>query len=123
MSDEYRDDWTEIIRLSKLEDEGSLTTLTRYVMEGIRIISAAAGVSRMCAKDIIVADGKNNVTCSAGDMVFIDLVYAFYLRSDNRITPTKIPLFSPNQLKSNSIVLSTNTFTSDGVHIPVLPVK
>ena len=46
-------------------------------MEGIRIISSAAGVSRISAEDIVVADGKNNVTCSAGDMVFIDLVFLF----------------------------------------------
>lgn len=82
MSHEYRDDWAEIVRLSKLEDEGSLTKLTRYVMEGIRIISSAAGVSRVCAKEIVVADGKNNVTCSVGDMVFIDLVFLFSLRSN-----------------------------------------
>lgn len=109
--------------MSKLEDEGSLTKLTRYVMEGIRIISSAAGVSRVCAKEIVVADGKNNVTCSVGDMVFIDLVFLFPSVLTNRITPTKIPLFSPNQPKSNSIVLSINTFISDGVRIPASAVK
>ena len=46
-------------------------------MEGIRIISSAAGVSRICAKDIVVADGKNRVNCSAGDMVFVNLVFYF----------------------------------------------
>ena len=46
-------------------------------MEGMRIISSAAGVSRVCAKEIVVADGKNNVTCSVNDMVFIDLVFLF----------------------------------------------
>lgn len=75
LSDEYREDWLEIVRLSKLDDTDSVHTLTRYVMEGYRIVSSAAGVSRICAKDIVVADGDNKVTCSAGDMVFIDLVF------------------------------------------------
>ncbi len=92
-------------------------------MEGIRIISSAAGVLRVCAEDIVVADGKNNVSCTAGDKVFIDLVFLFSIHSNSRITPIKIPQFSPHQPKSNSIVLSTSTFISDGVHIPALAVK
>jgi cytochrome P450 len=75
LSEEYHKDWLEIIRLSKLEDTDSIHKLTRYIMEAMRITSSAAGVSRVCAKDIVVADGDRKVACSAGDMVFIDLVF------------------------------------------------
>jgi hypothetical protein len=74
LSDDYSEDWKEICCLAKLEDDASLTKLTRYVMEGCRIVSSAAGVLRKCAKDIVVDDGGTKVSCTAGDSVFIDLV-------------------------------------------------
>ena len=74
MSDEYAEDWKEIVRLSNLDDHSALTKLTRYVMEGCRIVSSAAGVSRFCAKDIVIPDVDGDVHCSVGDQIFIDLV-------------------------------------------------
>lgn len=79
MSDDYRQDWLEIVRLSKLDDTESIHKLTRYVMEGSRIVSAAPGVLRACAKDIVVADGERKVSCTDGDQVFIDLVSSMNL--------------------------------------------
>lgn len=75
MSPEYADDWKAVKELAKLNDSASLAKLTRYVMEAMRISSAAAGVTRTVANDIVVQDGLNKVTFTAGETMFIDLVF------------------------------------------------
>lgn len=74
LSDEYAKDWNDIVTLAHKDDEASRKLLTRYVLEAIRISSAAAGVSRKVAKDIVVSDGAEQVDLKAGDMLFVDLV-------------------------------------------------
>ena len=74
LSDEYAKDWNDIVTLAQKDDEASRRLLTRYVLEAIRISSAAPGVSRKVAKDIVVSDGAEQVDLKAGDMLFVDLV-------------------------------------------------
>jgi cytochrome P450 len=75
LSDEYAQDWNDIVTLANSEDtEATRNKLMRYVMEAMRITTSAAGVSRKVVNDIVVQDGENSVSLKAGDMLFADLV-------------------------------------------------
>lgn len=75
LSDEYAQDWKDIVTLANSEDtEATRNKLMRYVMEAMRITTSAAGVSRKVVNDIVVQDGANSVSLKAGDMLFADLV-------------------------------------------------
>jgi hypothetical protein len=74
LSPEYADDWKAVKQLAKSNNADSLATLTRYVMEAMRISSAAAGVTRTLAHDTAIQDGPNRVTFNTGETMFIDLV-------------------------------------------------
>ena|ERR1700721_2799774 len=97
LSPDYAHDWKAIVGLSKSDDEASRKKLTRYVMEACRIVSSAAGVSRIVAKDIVVTDGDKQVTLQAGQQLFVDLVYLSLRNSDSRILRTRSRVFSPNR--------------------------
>ena len=74
LSPEYHEDWMEIVRLSRLNDEDSHSKLTRYVMEACRLCSAAPGVARTVTKNTTITNGDKQVICKPGDTVFVDLV-------------------------------------------------
>jgi linoleate 10R-lipoxygenase len=74
LSDEYQQDWNEIVRLAKIDDQASREKLTRYTMEGVRLSTVAPQLNRNVARDAVVDNGGEQVHCKEGDIIFLDLV-------------------------------------------------
>jgi hypothetical protein len=75
LSDKYKDQWAEIVRLAHRDDDESLKKLRAFALEGVRLSTQSFGLFRDVAKDCTIEEGGKAYHLKVGDEIFVNLVF------------------------------------------------
>jgi len=74
LSDQYKDDWAQIIKLAEKDDAPAREKLRRYAMEGCRISTQSFGLFRSVSKATRITEAGKTYDLKPGDEIFVNLV-------------------------------------------------
>jgi hypothetical protein len=74
LSDKYKADWDNIVKLAQKDDADSRAKLRKYAMEGCRIATQSFGLFRDVAKATSVTEAGKTTNLQPGQEIFVNLV-------------------------------------------------
>jgi hypothetical protein len=74
LSDKYKADWDNIVKLAQKDDADSRAKLRKYALEGGRIATQSFGLFRDVAKATSVTENGKTTNLQPGQEIFVNLV-------------------------------------------------